>query len=291
MRRIFSTEEAIKDGTTKHALSWGLHTGRWLRLEWNTYIEGSEAPNALMRALATVVATKGVATGTLAATFYELDLSSLKPPFATVPNRRRSRRPGVRRKDLDPSSITTVNGYPCTTPLQTLIDIAGIVAANEWEQVLESALRKQLVTIEDIEVALPTLEKSRTKGVGTIRTVLQQRGTNTPPTGSILETMMVQLIRDHTHLPQPERQVEVRSTHGTFIAFVDFAWQDVGLFLECDGSQHLQQQTYDMRRETSVVAATGWLPGRFNWHQIVRTPIPTARRVVELYERAKHLQN
>ena len=41
------------------------------------------------------------------------------------------------------------------------------------------------------------------------------------------------------------------------------------------------------RRETAVVAATGWLPGRFTWYEIVYVPRTTARRVVGLVEQAR----
>ncbi len=41
------------------------------------------------------------------------------------------------------------------------------------------------------------------------------------------------------------------------------------------------------RREAAVVAATGWLCGRFTWTEVTRTPRSTARRRAELAEQAR----
>jgi hypothetical protein len=40
------------------------------------------------------------------------------------------------------------------------------------------------------------------------------------------------------------------------------------------------------RRETAVVAATGWLCGRFTWHEVVRIPVTTTRRLAALLAQA-----
>jgi very-short-patch-repair endonuclease len=59
------------------------------------------------------------------------------------------------------------------------------------------------------------------------------------------------------------------------------------LFIELDGQQHKDQPVYDARRETAVVAATGWLCGRFTWREVVHLSTTTARRVDALAEQAR----
>lgn len=100
---------------------------------------------------------------------------------------------------------------------------------------------------------------------------------------------MVQLLRTVPGLPEPERQVRVENAHGDFVAFVDLAYPSPGLFLELDGEKHTGQPVYDARRETAVVAATGWLPGRFTWTEVVRLPTSTGRRVAALFDQASRL--
>jgi very-short-patch-repair endonuclease len=65
------------------------------------------------------------------------------------------------------------------------------------------------------------------------------------------------------------------------------SWPGLGLFLELDGQQHAGQPVYGARRETAVVAATGWLPGRFTWHEVVSIPTTTARRLAALSDQAR----
>src|SRR5439155_25335765 len=72
--------------------------------------------------------------------------------------------------------------------------------------------------------------------------------------------------------------------YGQFVARVDLAWPKLGLFIELDGEHHAGQPVYDARRETAVVAATGWLCGRFTWSEVVRIPRTTARRLAALVE-------
>jgi very-short-patch-repair endonuclease len=92
---------------------------------------------------------------------------------------------------------------------------------------------------------------------------------------------MVQLTRTVPGLPEPVRQLEVGW------ARVDLAWPELGLFVELDGEQHKDQARYDARRETAVVAATGWLCGRFTWTEVVRLPTSTARRLAALADQAR----
>lgn len=79
----------------------------------------------------------------------------------------------------------------------------------------------------------------------------------------------------------------VVTQHGDFVAYVDLAWPDLGVFIELDGQQHRGQPVYDASRETSVVAARGWLCGRFTWDEFVRLPATSARKLAAVAEQAK----
>jgi very-short-patch-repair endonuclease len=98
---------------------------------------------------------------------------------------------------------------------------------------------------------------------------------------------MVQLARTIDGLPPPTRQFVVFDAHGEFVARVDLCWPDLGHFIELDGQHHKGQPIYDARRETAVVAATGWLCGRFTWYEVVHLAVVTARRLRELAYQAR----
>ena len=119
-----------------------------------------------------------------------------------------------------------------------------------------------------------------------MRRVLALRPPGAPATESLLETLMVQLARDIPGLPPPVRQFTVYDARGEFVARVDLCWPQLGLFIELDGQHHPGQPVYDARRETAVVAATGWLVGRFTWYEVVQIPKTTVRRLTALVDQA-----
>lgn len=265
---MFTTAEAVAEGLTQSALRWGEARGRWRHVRRGVYVEGPEDPSDVEQALADVVASNAVASGGLAGVLLGLD-------GVVVDGR------PVRRRWLPGERIVVIGRVRCTDGLQTLVDLAGAVDDVAWEQALESALRMRLVTVSDIERALPALGRSRVPGTVRIRRVLGSRPPGAPPTGSLLETLMLQLARTVPGLGEPVRQFQVGSM------FLDLSWPDIGLFIELDGEQHLGQPVYDARRETAIVAATGWLCGRFTWTEVVRVPTSTARRLEALADQAR----
>jgi hypothetical protein len=253
----------------------------WRRAAQGVYAEGREPVSALDRARAVVVATGGVASGRLAGVLYVMDGVTLAGPEVTVPPGSSNTRYRVRRRRLPREAMVRIAGVWCTNPLVTLWDLAAELDDDHWEQALEYSLRKRLVALSDVGGLTDA------RGAARVRRVLALRPAGAPPTGSLLETLMVQLARTVPGLPPPERQVEVRNRHGDFVAFVDLAWRQPGVFVELDGQQHADQPVYDARRQTAVSAATGWLCGRFTWHEVVHLPTTTARNLAALVEQAR----
>lgn len=272
MRPLFTTQDASEVDLSQHALDWGARSGRLVRVVRGVYLDGPGPPTALDRERALVLARSTVARGALGGVLLGLDAVELDG------------RP-TRRRGVTVGSI--VDGVPCASASQVLVDLAATLTDDVWEQALESALRMGLTTIEELEGLLPLLREQRLPGSPRIRRVLARRPPGAPPTGSLLETLALQLARA-TPLGEMVRQHEVRSEHGTFVGRVDLSRPDlgVGVFLELDGQQHAGQPVYDATRETAVVAATGMLPGRFTWHQITRTPRSSQRLMTDLALRA-----
>jgi hypothetical protein len=277
-----------RSGLTRAQLRWGEASGRWVRVGFDTYRFGSHPMSELDRVLGVVAATDGTASGHLAALLHRFDAGGRVVLDATVDRTQSAKRKGLRHRLLAPERVIEVAGFRCTDGLQTLADIAHRLSDDEWEQALESAVRMSIASIEAIEGALPERGRARTPGTRRIRRVLLQRPVGAPATGSWLETVMIQIARLVPLLPPPERQVVVLDRHGQFVAKVDLAWPALGLFIELDGEQHLGQPVYDARRETGVVAATGWLCGRFTWTECVHHRNATARRLEDLVRQAKN---
>ena len=265
MRRLYRTEEL---GVTRAALRWGQRNGRWRRADRGVWAEGPEELTEFDRARAAVVATRGVASHHLAGVLHGLDSVRLDGLWITLPPTASGGRARACRRQLPPECVIRVGGLPCTDGARTLSDLASSLSDLVWEQALESALRRRLTSIEAVR--------------GNQR-VLDRRPAGAPPTESLLETLMVQLARTVPGLPDPVRQLWIEAAH----ARLDLAWPHLGLFVELDGQHHKDQPVYDARRETAVVAATGWLCGRFTWAEVVHTPNSTARRLAALAEQAR----
>ena len=285
MRSLYFT--AAESGLTRAQLRHGEATGRWTRIARATYRLGPEPASELDRCLAPAVATGSAVCGRVAGTLLGFDGVRLQGPETTLRPDGPNKHLGVRRQTLTDEALIDLAGFRCTSPLQTLIDLAKVLTDDEWEQALESALRKGHVAMTDLHRVLPVLSRRRIAGIRRIRRVLERRPTGAPPTGSLLETLFLQLVRRHLTIAEPVRQYEVRDAHGEFVAFADFAWPELGLFIELDGQQHAAQALYDARRETAIVAATGWLCGRFTWDEVVRHPVATARRLEALLAQAR----
>src|SRR4051794_33093778 len=152
MRRLFTVAAARAKGIGSNALRWGVQTGRWTLTEDGVYVVGSEAPTELERAAGAVLKTGGVASGTLAGLLLELDsVNKVRGSYITVPATGNGRRAGVRRRNLSSERVVVVNRIPCTNGLQTVVDLAADVDDVVWEQILESSLRKSLITLNDIK--------------------------------------------------------------------------------------------------------------------------------------------
>lgn len=289
--RVIPTGDAFFVGSrtalSRGQLRAGVVAGRYSRVGTDTYRRGGGDVTPLDRALGVVVATDGVASGALAALLHDLDAGGAAVPDVTVDRTASTQRRGPRHRLLAPDRIVEVAGFRCTDGLQTLVDLAYRLDDDRWEQALESALRKRLLAVGDLEGELPHLGRQRIRGTRRIRRVLLLRPPGAPPTESLLETLMIQIARLVPDLPPPQRQVDVYDAHGNHVARVDLAWPELGLFIELDGQQHLDQPVYDASRETAVVATTGWLCGRFTWTECTAHRLHTARRLEALARQAR----
>jgi very-short-patch-repair endonuclease len=283
MRRFLTLAQLRQRGLTRAAIRWGEQQGRWRMVSDGIYAEGPEDVTPFDRAVAVVVATGAAASGTLAGVLLELDAVDFSGPDFTVAPGASGQRPGARRRHLPPERIIEVGGVRCVDGTQALADLAAELDDLRWEQALESALRKGLTTIPELKRAAAGSQP----GAARMRRVLAPRPIDAPPTESLLETLMVQLIRTVFGVTDPTRQVVVRDANDSFVARVDLAWPQLGLFIELDGQQHKDQPVYDTNRETAVVAATGWLCGRFTWREVVHVPKSTARRLAAVVEQAR----
>ena len=115
-----------------------------------------------------------------------------------------------------------------------------------------------------------------------------------PRIESLGETRSFYLFFRHS-LPMPEAQYEIKDERGVVVARVDFAWPELGVFLEFDGKVKYEKYLKpgerasdvvirEKKREDLIRRLTGWRCIRLTWSDLAH-PERTAsmiRRELEL---------
>lgn len=281
MRELRLAEELSTRGISRKEIRWALHTGRWTLIIRGVCGRGPEPPFKLDVARATALVARGIAAGLVSGELHGFDGVKAGAPEVLVPRTSSGRRSGLRRTVQLPSGTVVIGQVRCLTAADTLLELAGRLADDGWEQALEFCLRKRLVTRDQLMV----WQQGNTVSARRIRRVVLARGgLDVPPTESLLETLAVQLIRRHPAIPIPTRQFAIYDENGNFVGRPDLSWPQLGIFLELDGQQHDFQPVYDANRQTRITIKTGWRCGRFTWDQISYYPQATLRDIAALVQ-------
>ena len=265
---VFSTEQALAAGVSYTMLT--RHTrpnGRWRRVAPRVYEVVAQPAHKRRPLMAALLwgGPEAVLSGRSAAELLELDGIDRRVVELYTPSGRPHKPWAVHRGR--PDRIETTKRLRHTDALVTLRDLTRAIDEDHVERAIESVLRYRLLGEADLR-AEPFLHK-----------IVRRRPLGAPPTGSELETRMIQLLRD-VDVPEPARQHPVGSY------FLDLAFPEVGLFIELDGRASHEQPTAllsDRHRQNSVVWLGEWTPLRYTWRDVVEHPLQTARSVEHAY--------
>jgi very-short-patch-repair endonuclease len=176
-----------------------------------------------------------------------------------------------------------VNGLPVTSAGRTVLDSAAVAYKWQVEAALDDALRRKLITVEDMWRILAKSGGRGRKGSALLRALLEQRIDGRARSHSRLEIKLDGVLRNSA-VPPYFRQFEVMTRSGT-PADVDFAWPEAKLAVEVDGYRWhsgRQQWQSDMERQNAL-AKVGWLVLRFSWYDVTNRPEYVVRTILEAY--------
>lgn len=224
-------------------------------------------------ALRTALAqTGGIASHQDAALLWGLELALPGTGrHVTVPRCRSGRSSAgvtAHRADVPAVDVQVRAGIPLTSVVRTLFDLCRALPLAEAVVAVDSALRRRLVTAQELAGALSSLPGGR--GRPRVRAVLALVD---PASGSVLESLCrVLLVR--AGLTPPATQLEVRGSRGVLVGRVDFAWPEARLVVEVDGfAFHADRDSYRAdRRRTNELVLAGWRVLRFSWEDVVGAP-------------------
>ena len=238
----FRLEAALESGITRAQLLGK----RWRRLGPGVYASRAAVDDPLIRLRAAWLRLPDAAvfSGRTAAHLHGLDPQCNAIEATLPPASRISRRVGmtIRRRRLEPNEVVLRQGFRVTSPLRTVVDIITSAELVEAVVILDAALHKQLIRIEQIR------PRPGDRGVRTLRRAIDLAE---PATESPMETRL-RMVLVLARLPRPEVQVPLRGPSG-FAGRADLYYPERRLVIEYDGATHRDSLTADNRRQNRLV--------------------------------------
>lgn len=179
-----------------------------------------------------------------------------------------------------------------------------VVSRHGLEVMSPTRLTLEITTVANLEASLVVANHflhcgATTKEMLLARYALMEHWPNTlrtdlvlrladPRIESVGETRSFALLFNHG-IPAPEPQYAIRDSTGREVARVDFAWPELGVYLEFDGRVKYEKLLRPGQRASDVVLAekereklifrlTGWRCIRITWSDLAR-PAATAAMI------------
>ncbi len=240
-----------------------------------------------VRAVVRQAGTRLVVSHTSALPFFGVPTwrMSLDDVQVTRPDARAGRREaGVRqhRGMLHEGDVVVRHGHEVTSATKTALDITCCSGTEACLVAINHLVRYKLTTIQDLRSRYEHMARDPF----TLKTDLVLRLTDgrLESAGEVRTWFM--LFRGGVPTPQP--QYEVLDERGRLLARLDFAWPDLGVWLEFDGREkyvkHLRdgESVIDVvlrekKRESRIAERTGWRCVRITWGDLERPHATVAR--------------
>ena len=281
---MISRRQAVDGGATRAFIERRVASGRWLTLFPRVYRMAGAPRSWRQQVMAACLACGDAAAASHRCAGALVALPGLEKGTAeiSVPRRRHIERRGIvvhRVAELGRADVTRIDGIPSTTATRTLIDLAGILARHDLEEVLDDALRRRITSVSRLRSRIDALSRRGRPGIGVIDALVRARAGVGAVPESVLETRLTQLLRK-AGLPRPVAQYPVRDG-GRVIARVDLGYPERRLAIEADGYRwHSSRVSWDRDIERrNRLTATGWRVVHVTWSDVEDRPGEVVERV------------
>jgi len=270
---LITRGQAELTGATRSMIQHRIKRRRWEPVHRGVFRVNGSPRSFDQKVLAACLAggDEAVASHWTASSIWGLVETSRPDIEISIPPSRHCRGNGfiVHHVRLSERDMTRRGVIPITTPFRTLVDLAGVVETpTQLECAFDSALRQRLITLPKLTLQVAALEGSTLPGLGSVRRIVESRLALGVPQ-SLLETHFAALMREQG-LPEPVRQYTVKEKRKV-IAILDFAFPDLMMAIECDGSG-FHSMPADLDRDVqrgNQLALAGWLVLRFSWRDVL----------------------
>jgi len=163
----------------------------------------------------------------------------------------------IYRGALPPSDVGILHRLRVTSPVRTIVDLAGVVTEEELEIALDCGLVVSRLDTERIRRALERIGRQGRRGCGVLHRLLGEREDGRPLGTSPLEVRFVRFLR-RNRLPRPVSQYPISVSGRNFV--LDFAYPERRLAIETDGYRwHASRERFESDRDKSnALSLEGW---------------------------------
>ena len=285
---IFLRREAIAFGYTDQDLARAVRVGALHRVRHGSYVlrkrwdplstnekHAVRAMAVLRTARAELVCSHVTAIVLHGAPTWDLPLDDVHVTRRDGRAGRRETGLAQHRGLLAPGDVVELNGSEVTSPCRTALDLS---------------------TMADIEHCLPVFDHFLHAGATTVPELRRGASAMARWSGTLHTDLVIALANGRREsvgesrtgyllwsggLRAPQPQYEIRDSDGTLIARVDFAWPELGVFLEFDGKEKylkhrregealIDAVLREKRREERICRLTGWRCIRITWADLYR---------------------
>ncbi|QYJ05219.1 hypothetical protein KUV85_05935 [Nocardioides panacisoli] len=193
------------------------------------------------------------------------------------------REAGVRQHagTLEDGDVVTAHGLTLTSPARTALDVTFTQGVDSALAAVCHLLRERLV---DMETLRARYDRRMDHWPHSLRTDLVLRLAD-PRLASVGE-VLTYLVFWRQHLPRPHLQLEIRDAD--FLAYLDFALPDHGVWVEFDGRAKYEKHRRtgesvtdavlrEKLREQRISELTGWRCLRLTWADLAHPERVAAR--------------
>lgn len=302
--RIMLRKQLIEDGYTDRAIAQRVSAGEWVRIRHGAYTDAetwngldADGRHALEARAVVAQARTGVVVSHISALpFFDAPTWGVGhgPVHVTRTDGKSGRsEAGVRQHcgEILDGDVVERDGLEVMSPTRMALEVTTVADVEASLCVVSHLLREGMTTMEGLRARYESMQH----WPDTLHTDLVLRLAD-GRFESVGECRAYYLCF-REGLPMPEPQYEIRDETGRVVHRVDFAWPDLGVFLEFDGKVKYEKLLREGQRASDVVLAekrredeirrlTGWRCIRLTWADLA-DPARTAAKIrALLVERA-----
>jgi hypothetical protein len=278
----FSLEQSRRAGLSDDMAYRRVQSGAWIPLAAGVYALASSPPKWERQLAAAVLSRpRAVVGASSAAVLHGFDGFKPARPEILVPSGANARSPIARVSRsiwFDELGVTSRSGFTTTNEAETITFLAGRLAKNAVESLLDGRLTAGAIDVEDFELIRRRSIGARIRGAARLFPLLDERAADAwEPSGNQLENMLNRLV-DHPDVPPATRQHPLRLAAPSIVDLYIAAWR---LILEADGRRwHTRRADFERdRRRDNASAAQGLVVLRFTW-QMLTTDFAGCQRLL-----------